>query len=103
MAKRVYEIARELSIETKEVIERLRNEGIEVKNHFAVVEEPVYQQIFSDGQATTMAATDATVESDRGQNGRTEAGQAEVSPASDSLGRETGEIRRDRKGTRKRR
>jgi translation initiation factor IF-2 len=88
MAKRVYEIARELSIETKEVIERLRKEGVEVKNHFAVVEEPVYQRIFSDGQATTAAAT---VESDGAQNGRAEAG------------RETGETRRERKGTRKRR
>jgi translation initiation factor IF-2 len=37
MGKRVYEIARELSLETKEVIDRLNAAGVEVKNHFATV------------------------------------------------------------------
>ncbi|MBA3471976.1 MAG: translation initiation factor IF-2 N-terminal domain-containing protein, partial [Rubrobacter sp.] len=41
MSKRVYEIARERSLETKEVMDRLRDAGVEVKNHFAVVDDPV--------------------------------------------------------------
>ncbi|MCA1731763.1 MAG: translation initiation factor IF-2 N-terminal domain-containing protein [Actinobacteria bacterium] len=45
MSKRVYEIAREQSLETKEVMERLKNAGVEVKNHFAVIEDPVVDGI----------------------------------------------------------
>ena len=51
MSKRVYEIARERSLETKEVIERLRSAGVEVKNHFAMVDESVYGRVFGDGQS----------------------------------------------------
>ncbi len=46
MSKRVYEIARELSLNTKEVMDRLNNAGVEVKNHFATVEQPVYERVF---------------------------------------------------------
>jgi hypothetical protein len=49
MSKRVYEIARELELSTKEVIGRLNDAGIEVKSHFAVVEDPVYERVFGDG------------------------------------------------------
>jgi hypothetical protein len=35
MSKRVYEIAGELNLSTKEVTERLNDVGIEVKSHFA--------------------------------------------------------------------
>ncbi len=49
MSKRVYEIARERSLETKEVIDRLKDAGVEVKNHFAVVDDPVYDRVFGDG------------------------------------------------------
>jgi translation initiation factor IF-2 len=51
--KRVYEIARELSLGTKEVMERLQDAGVEVSNHFAAVEDSVYERVFGDGQATT--------------------------------------------------
>src|SRR5215210_2772176 len=76
MSKRVYEIAREQSLETKEVIDRLKDAGVEVKNHFAVVEDLVYARVFGnsqeDGQANVPVEVNA---SDRVQNG-----QAEASP-----------------------
>ena len=49
MSKRVYEIARERSLETKEVMDRLKHAGVEVTNHFAVVDDPVYDRVFGDG------------------------------------------------------
>src|SRR5829696_2919223 len=60
MSKRVYEIARELDLESKEVISRLREAGVEVKSHSSSVEEPVYERVF-------------------GANGRSEAHEAERS------------------------
>ena len=70
MSKRVYEIARELSLNTKEVIDRLNDAGVQVKNHFAAVEEPVFERVFGDGQTTEAAVSIAT---DGVTNGRTEA------------------------------
>ncbi|HEV3477387.1 MAG TPA: translation initiation factor IF-2 [Rubrobacteraceae bacterium] len=67
MSKRVYEIARELDLDTKEVIGRLNEAGVQVKHHSASVEDPVYERVFGDG-------TD-------GQNGRTEAQEAEAREA----------------------
>jgi translation initiation factor IF-2 len=89
MGKRVYEIARELSLETKEVMKRLREAGVEVNNHFAVVEDPVYERVFGqNGRAATPAPpVDAS-----GENGRAE---ASTPPAR--------EARKERKGGRKRR
>src|SRR5918998_1132540 len=49
MSKRVYEIARERSLGTKEVMDRLKDAGVEVTNHFAVVDDPVYNRVFGDG------------------------------------------------------
>jgi translation initiation factor IF-2-like protein len=49
MSKRVYEIARELNLSTKEVMGRLNDAGIEVKSHFAVIEDPVYERVFGAG------------------------------------------------------
>jgi translation initiation factor IF-2 len=65
MGKRVYEIARELSLGTKEVIERLKNEGVEVKNNFSMVEEPVYKRVFGQDDQTSMR-----VGADGAQNGQ---------------------------------
>src|SRR5215210_5352590 len=62
MSKRVYEIARELDLESKEVISRLREAGVEVKSHSSSVEEPVYERVF-------------------GANGRSEAQEAEAREA----------------------
>jgi translation initiation factor IF-2 len=62
MSRRVYEIARELDLDTKEVIGRLNEAGVEVKHHSASVEDPVYERVFGDGAD--------------GQNGRSEAQEA---------------------------
>ena len=86
MGKRVYEIARELSLGTKEVIERLKNEGVEVKNNFSMVEEPVYKRVFGQKDQTS-----ATVGADGVQNGQ--ASQREFAR----------EAREGGKGSRKRR
>src|SRR3712207_7606131 len=52
MSKRVYEIARELDLESKEVISRLKEAGVEVKSHSSSVDEPVYERVFgSAGEA----------------------------------------------------
>src|SRR5918995_5304366 len=68
MSKRVYEIARELDLESKEVISRLREAGVEVKSHSSSVEDPVYERVFGDGEHGA-------------QNGRSEAQEAEAREA----------------------
>ena len=49
MSKRVYEIAREQSLESKEVIRRLKEAGVEVKSHSSSVEDNVYERVFGAG------------------------------------------------------
>src|SRR5688572_22198689 len=66
MSKRVYEIARELDLESKEVISRLKEAGVEVKSHSSSVDDPVYERVF--GAAN-------------GENGRSEAQEAETREA----------------------
>src|SRR3712207_9378103 len=81
MSKRVYEIARERSLETKEVMDRLKSAGVEVTNHFAVVDDPVYDRVFGDGGSS--AQTEAAVEAEA-PGGAAAAGngqQAAVAPA----------------------
>ena len=75
MAKRVYEIARELDLGTKEVMGRLKDAGVEVSNHFAVVEDPVYDRVFGNGQATA-----APVGADGAQAAQAEASAAPTAP-----------------------
>jgi translation initiation factor IF-2 len=70
MSKRVYEIARELDLESKEVISRLREAGVEVKSHSSSVEDPIYERVFGDGSDGQAAP-----------NGRTEAQEAEAREA----------------------
>jgi translation initiation factor IF-2 len=72
MSRRVYEIARELDLDTKEVIGRLNEAGVEVKHHSASVEDPVYERVFGDG-AGDGAGGD--------QNDRSEAQEAEAREA----------------------
>ncbi|CAA9438272.1 MAG: Translation initiation factor 2 [uncultured Rubrobacteraceae bacterium] len=93
MSKRVYEIARERSLETKEVMDRLRDAGVEVKNHFAVVDDPVVDGVFGDGQSTEM---EVPVESGVSE-GAGEAGNGQQTAAAPA------ERRESRKGGRKRR
>src|SRR5918997_761117 len=83
MSKRVYEIARERSLETKEVMDRLKDAGVEVTNHFAVVDDPVYDRVFGDGGS---ARPEPSVEAEAtGGAGGTDNGQqtaeAAVAPA----------------------
>src|SRR5215217_8212029 len=65
MSKRVYEIAREQSLESKEVIQRLKEAGVDVKSHSSSVEDNVYEQVFGA----------------EAPNGRTEAQEAEAQEA----------------------
>ena len=63
MSKRVYEIARELDLESKEVISRLKEAGVEVKSHSSSVEDPVYERVFgsaSNGAANGRSAAQET-------------------------------------------
>src|SRR5918997_4628477 len=71
MSKRVYEIARELDLESKEVISRLKEAGVEVKSHSSSAEEPVYERVF--GSAGEAGANGGT--------GRSEAQEAEAREA----------------------
>jgi translation initiation factor IF-2 len=66
MSKRVYEIAREQSLENKEVIQRLKDAGVDVKSHSSSVDETVYERVFGEGDTP---------------NGRTEAQEAEAQEA----------------------
>jgi translation initiation factor IF-2 len=66
MSKRVYEIAREQSLENKEVIQRLKDAGVDVKSHSSSVDENVYERVFGGGETP---------------NGRTEAQEAEAREA----------------------
>jgi translation initiation factor IF-2 len=66
MSKRVYEIAREQSLDNKEVIQRLQDAGVDVKSHSSSVDENVYARVFGEGDTP---------------NGRTEAQEAEAQQA----------------------
>src|ERR687893_1974043 len=110
MSKRVYEIARERSLDSKEVIKRLREAGVEVNHHSATIEDPVYERVFGDGQngqadaptdtpaddVETPPAEPAVATVEDAQNGRSEA-----APAAPAAQEEP--AREARKGGRKRR
>jgi hypothetical protein len=82
MSKRVYEIAQELDLSSKEVIDRLNDAGIEVKSHFAVVEDPLVERVFGVG---TDGAT---------PNGRSEHKKPEALPSEIQWQRKRGSMRR---------
>ncbi len=66
MSKRIYEIAKELNLDNKEVISRLNAAGVDVSHHSATVDDPVLERVFGNGQQ---------------QNGRTEAQEEEAREA----------------------
>ena len=74
MSKRVYEIARELDLSTKEVIERLNAAGIEVNSPLGVVQDPLVERVFGEGSEGE--GSDGTA-----SNGRSQAQDVETSPA----------------------
>ncbi|MGI8866109.1 MAG: translation initiation factor IF-2, partial [Rubrobacteraceae bacterium] len=73
MSKRVYEIAKELGLNNKEVISRFNAAGVEVSHHSASIADPDFEKVFGggNGQAVTPEA----------KNGRSEAQEAEVKEA----------------------
>src|SRR5829696_1529755 len=89
MSIRVYEIAREQSLESKEVIQRLREAGVEVKSHSSSVEENVYERVFGDGEtpngrtaAQEAEAQEARAEAERSGHGATMAEAPAEEPVS---------------------
>ena len=66
MSKRIYEIAKELGLNNKEVLSRFTEAGVEVKSHSSSVDESVYEQVFGNGSNGTASS------------GRTEAQEAEA-------------------------
>ncbi|HKH11939.1 MAG TPA: translation initiation factor IF-2 [Rubrobacter sp.] len=71
MSKRVHEIAKELGLNSKEVIGRLKDAGVEVKSHSSSVEDPVYERVFGSGDSATNGAA----------NGRSAAQETEAQEA----------------------
>ena len=88
MSKRVYEIAREQSLESKEVIQRLKEAGVEVKSHSSSVEESVYERVFGaepNGGPPhgRTEAQDARIEAERSGHGATVADAPTEQPVSE--------------------
>jgi len=77
MSKRVHEIAKELGLNSKEVIGRLKDAGVEVKSHSSSVEDPVYERVFGSGDAATNGAA----------NGRSAAQETEAQEAREAAER----------------
>ena len=88
MSKRVYEIAREQSLESKEVIQRLKEAGVEVKSHSSSVEENVYERVFGGetpngrSAAQEAEAQEARAEAARSGHGATMAEAPAEEPVS---------------------
>jgi len=92
MSKRVYEIAREQSLESKEVIRLLKEAGVEVKSHSSSVEENVYERVFGGGTggetpngrsaAQEAEAQEARAEAERSGHGATMAAAPAEEPVS---------------------
>ena len=89
MSKRVYEIAREQSLESKEVIQRLKEAGVEVKSHSSSVEDNVYERVFGaetpNGRtaAQEAEAQEARAEAERSGHGATMAEAPAEEPVSE--------------------
>ena len=85
MSKRVYEIAREQSLESKEVIQRLKEAGVEVKSHSSSVEESVYERVFGaePNGGPPHGRTEARIEAERSGHGATVADAPTEQPVSE--------------------
>jgi translation initiation factor IF-2 len=87
MSKRVYEIAREQSLESKEVIRRLKEAGVEVKSHSSSVEDNVYERVFGAGHSVETpngrsAAQEARADAERSGHSATMAEAPAEEPVS---------------------
>src|SRR5215210_3367761 len=85
MSKRVYEIAREQSLESKEVIQRLKEAGVEVKSHSSSVEESVYERVFGaePNGGPPHGRAEARIEAERSGHGATVADAPTEQPVSE--------------------
>src|SRR5215213_2066147 len=85
MSKRVYEIARELDLESKEVINRLKEAGVEVKSHSSSVEDRIYERVFGTNgrsEAQEAEAYEARAEAERSGHGASGAAAPAEEPIS---------------------
>src|SRR5215212_5968685 len=85
MSKRVYEIARELDLESKEVINRLKEAGVEVKSHSSSVEDRIYERVFGTNgrsEAQEAEAYEARAEAERSGHGTSVAAAPAAEPVS---------------------
>jgi translation initiation factor IF-2 len=85
MSKRVYEIARELDLESKEVINRLKEAGVEVKSHSSSVEDRIYERVFGTNgrpEAQEAEAYEARAEAERSGHGTSVAAAPAEEPVS---------------------
>src|ERR671916_595617 len=73
MSKRVYEIAREQSLESKEVIQRLKEAGVQVKSHSSSVEDNVYERVFGAGPSVETPNGRSAAQEAEAQEARAEA------------------------------
>ncbi|HSL01811.1 MAG TPA: translation initiation factor IF-2 [Rubrobacteraceae bacterium] len=95
MSKRVYEIARELNLESKEVISRLKTAGIEVKSHSSSVEDPVYERVFgANGAPNGRTEDEAREEEGSSGHGATVAAEEPVSAPRDAKNKQQRKRRR---------
>jgi translation initiation factor IF-2 len=89
MSIRIYEIAREQSLKSKEVIQRLKEAGVEVKSHSSSVDESVYERVFGPEPnggpphgRTEAEAQEAGTEAERSEHGATMAAAPAEEPLS---------------------
>jgi Translation initiation factor IF-2, N-terminal region len=82
MGRRVYEVARELDLSTKEVMARLNDAGVEAKSNLSVVDDAAYQRVFGDGSGGAVP------------NGRPEAREDEALPRTIRRSRERSPVLR---------
>src|SRR5215210_5309762 len=82
MSKRVYEIARELDLESKEVINRLKEAGVEVKSHSSSVEDPVYERVFGTNGRSEAEAREARADAEHSGHGANVAAAPAEEPVS---------------------
>src|SRR5919202_2168963 len=54
MTKRVYKIARELGLSSKQVLDRLNEAGFETKSNLASVDDTVYRRVFGNGSDSSV-------------------------------------------------
>ena len=60
MAKRVFELARELGVTSKTILQKCRNEGLQIKNHMSALSaglEATIREWFSEADSGTAIET----------------------------------------------